>query len=425
MKIISPFVSLLLIFTSDVIAQNSINTQPERLRQYAGYWVSSSDLNTDNVSDFPNIKMSNVPTMQNQALQVSVTQYHGGKYNQLLAELIGYDSKRKKIIALGQNQQGLIFKGEGLFSSESVWNMRDKDMLGNLYMDVEFHFNSFTDVVVEGFNESGESLWQTRFIKSNPKNKNIGIQLVSVHAEMQKAPAATLRELSRMGYSYVETFVYDDGKFYGMPPIKFRNLVEAQGLSFLGSMVFRGLPLPEELESTMKWWSKTINDHVAAGVEYLTISNNQLNSIKSITDLQHIANFYNAIGELCKEKGITFVFHNHADEFKTIDDVRIYDYLIENTNPNHVFFQADIYWMIVAGVAPIDYFKKYPNRFLSWHVKDYSELGVSGKIDWTGLFFQNGVNLPKYIVAEVENYSYPPLHSVQLAWEYLYFQLLD
>jgi len=423
MELIRPFISLLLICTSSTMAQNSINTQSDRLRQYAGYWVSSSDLNTDNVADFPNIKMSNVPAMQNQALQVDVVQYHGGKYNQLLVELIGYDSKSEKIIALGQNQQGLIFKGEGLFSSESEWKMRDKDMLGNFYMDVEFHFNSFTDVVVEGFNESGKSLWQTRFIKSNPKNKNIGIQLVSVHSEMQKAPAATLRELSRMGYSYVETFVYDDGKFYGMPPIKFRNLVEAQGLSFLGSMVFRDLPSPGEWNSAMKWWNKTINDHVEAGVEYLTISNNQLDSIKSITDLQLFANYYNAIGELCNEKGITFAFHNHADEFKTIDGVRIYDYFIENTSPEHVFFQADIYWMIVGGVAPIDYFIKYPNRFLSWHVKDYSELGASGKIDWAGLFFQSEFNPPKYIVAEVENYSYPPLHSVQLAWEYLYFQL--
>jgi hypothetical protein len=28
--------------------------------------------------------------------------------------------------------------------------------------------------------------------------------------------------------------------------------------------------------------------------------------------------------------------------------------------------------------------------------------------------------VPKYMLVEVEDYSYPPMYSVQLAWEYLY-----
>jgi sugar phosphate isomerase/epimerase len=123
---------------------------------------------------------------------------------------------------------------------------------------------------------------------------------------------------------------------------------------------------------------------------------------------------------LCREKGINFAIHNHADEFALVEGVKIYDYFLQNTNPDYVAFQADIYWMDVAGVKAVDYFKKYPNRFLSWHIKDYKELGASGKIDWMALFHHKDFDVPKYMLVEVEDYSYPPMYSVQLAWEYLY-----
>jgi len=424
MRIITSII-LIFLLNQNLYAQDTIESQVNRLHQYAGLWVSSEHSDTDSVGKFPAIKMNNISTMDNQSMQVEVLQYQNGKYQSMLTELIGYDSKSDQIIALGQNQQGVIFKGMGRFSSEKKWKMQDVDMLGNFYLGVEFDFQSPTNVLLEGFDESGKSLWKTRYIKSNPKDKNIGIQLVSVHQEMLQDPVGTLRELGRMGYSYVETFVYDKGTFYGVSPTDFRNLVEANGMQFLGSMTFHDLPAAGDWKSALEWWSKTIDDHVTAGVKYLTTSNNQLKSVKSQAELKRYSDYYNAIGKLCRAKGITFAFHNHADEFALVEGTRIYDYLLENTNPEYVYFQADIYWMEVAGVKPVEYFKKHPNRFLSWHIKDYKELGASGKIDWMELFHHPEFAVPKYMVAEVEDYSYPPMHSVQLAWEYLYYRVLD
>lgn len=424
MRVIASIV-LIFLFNQNLKAQDPLESQVDRLHQYTGHWVSSDHADTDSVGKFPAIMMNNISTMDNQSMQVEVLQYQNGEYHPLLTELIGYDSKSDQIIALGQNQQGVIFKGMGRFSSETKWQMQDEDMLGNFYLAVEFDFQSPTNVLLEGFNESGKSVWKTRYIKSNPKDKNIGIQLVSVHQEMLQDPASTLRELGRMGYSYVETFVYDKGTFYGMSPTEFRNLVEVNEMQFLGSMTFHDLPAADGWEGAIKWWSKTIDDHVTAGVKYLTTSNNQLKSLKTKAELKRYSDYYNAIGKLCREKGITFAFHNHADEFGLVEGMRIYDYFLENTNPEYVYFQADIYLMEVAGVKPVQYFKKYPNRFLSWHIKDYKELGASGKIAWMELFHHPEFDVPQYMVAEVEDYSYPPMHSVQLAWEYLYYKVLD
>ncbi|PIB34053.1 hypothetical protein BFP72_00710 [Reichenbachiella sp. 5M10] len=210
-----------------------------------------------------------------------------------------------------------------------------------------------------------------------------------------------------------------------MSPTEFRQVVEEQDMQFLGSMTFHDLPSPGAWKSTMEWWSKCIDDHIAAGVEYLTTSNNQLKSVTTKVELQRYCDYYNTIGKLCKDKGLAFAFHNHGDEFGLVEGVRIYDYFLENTDPKYVYFQADIYWMDVGEVNPVDYFQKYPSRFLSWHIKDYKELGKSGKIDWMELFNHPDFETPKYKVAEVEDYSYPPMFSVQLAWEYLYYEILD
>ena len=412
-------------FNASLFAQQGIDSQKNRLRQYMGYWVSSLHANTDSIAKIPAIKMINTPVMGNKSMQVVVLQYQDGQYRPILTELIGHDAKSDKIIALGQNSEGVIFKGTGHFNNQHTWQMTDLDMMGNFYMQVDFNFESYTNVFLEGKNEQGKSLWKTRYVKANPKDKNIGIQLVSVHEAMQKNPQATLQQLGRMGYSYVETFVYNDGKFYGMSPQEFKKMVEAQGMQFLGSMTFQDLPSPDAWQQAMDWWEKCIEDHLAAGVEYLTTSNNQLKPLKTKEELQRYCDYYNAIGKLCKEKGLTFAFHNHADEFANLEDVRIYDYFLEHTDPEYVHFQADIYWMHVGGVDPVDYFTQFPNRFISWHIKDYKELGASGKIDWRQLFYHPDIKMPRYKVAEVEDYSFPPLFSVQLAWEYLYFELLD
>ncbi len=241
---------------------------------------------------------------------------------------------------------------------------------------------------------------------------------------MLKNPKETLIQLGRMGYSYVETFVYKDGSFYGYSPEEFKAMVANAGMQFLGSMTFFDPENKNDDAIITNWWNKTIKDHKEAGVEYLSTSNNKIKNIKSITELQAYCDYYNKIGQLCKANGLKFVFHNHADEFLTVEGIKVYDYFLQNTNPEYVYFQADLYWMTVAEVNPVDYFKAYPKRFISWHVKDYKELGESGKIDFKDIFKYQEISGVQYLLSEVEDYTYPTITSVSLAWEYIYYELL-
>ena len=425
MKIVLYLVIVFNCFVSFAQEDYSISSQKDRLRQYSGQWVSAINPSTDSVAKLPEIKMSSLNNFNNHSLTVKVLQKDSSnQYNSILHEIIGYDSITDTIFAAGHNTQGAFFNGKGIFSSEKKWTMYDKDLNGNSTMKVDFNFQNYTDVILEGFDNDNHSLWKTRYIKNNPKNKNIGIQLVSVHDNMLDNPEETLIQLGRMGYSYVETFVYKNGSFYGQSPAQFRVMVEKAGMKFLGSMTFYD---PEDKNDDIAinaWWNKVIQDHKIAGVEYLSTSNSKIKSIKTIKELQDYCNYYNKIGKLCKDNGLKFIFHNHADEFLMVEGIRVYDYFLQNTNPEYVYFQSDIYWMHVAGVNPVDYYKTYPNRFISWHVKDYKELGESGKIDFKDIFKYQDVSGVQYILSEVEDYSFPPMFSVGLAWEYIYYELL-
>jgi sugar phosphate isomerase/epimerase len=414
------FLLLLISVFFKTFSQEKAPDQNHKLSQYIGNWLSADNINEDKIGKNPFVKMTVKPRLDGKSLQIEVFLKEKERWNPLMVELISYDAVTDQIVAAGQNNQGQAFIGKGYFTSKNNWFMNDVNYKGEPTQKVDFKFINSTEVVLKGTIPNANG-WETKYIKDNPKDKNIGIQLVSVKDMMKADPSGTLKQLGRMGFSYVETFVYLDRKFYGMSPVEFRKLVEANGLKFTGSMTFKNLPESSNYQQTMDWWKVCIQDHLDAGVEYLTTSNTELQKITSLKQLKKYCDYYNAVGKLCKEKGLIFGFHNHADEFKKIEGITIYDYLLQNTNPKYVSFQSDVEWMRVGGVNPIDYYKKYPSRFFSWHVKEDGELGSTGKVNYEELYsFAKQAGL-KYNVAEVEKYNFTPIQSVEMAFQFLYY----
>ena len=184
-------------------------------------------------------------------------------------------------------------------------------------------------------------------------------------------------------------------------------------------MVFRDLADDEHIADALLWWQNCIALHKEAGVSYITTSNNKVNDLKNEADLVRLCKYYNAIGELCASNHIQFAIHNHTEEFGKVEGHIIYDYLLQNTNPDFVSFQLDLFWIRKAGADASYYFKNYPGRFFSWHVKDSAELEHSGKTDFRYLYqFAQQAGL-KYNVFEIEQFNYHPLVSINLGINYL------
>ena len=259
----------------------------------------------------------------------------------------------------------------------------------------------------------------TFFSCNTSQDKFIGLQLWSVRDDMKKAPEETIAKVGEIGYSFIEAAGYSDGKFYGIEPADFKALVEKNNMVFLSSHTGQNMPDSANWEKTMAWWDTCIDAHVAAGVKYIVQPSMGGAGYDSIAGLKAYCDYFNTVGEKCNEKGIRFGYHNHDREFSELEGQVIYDFMLQNTDPEKVMFQLDLYWIKEGGGDHVAYFNKYPGRFELYHVKDKEELGASGEMDFESAFENAEKAGMKYYIVEVEQYNFEPLVSVEKSYEYL------
>ncbi|MDR2450087.1 MAG: sugar phosphate isomerase/epimerase [Prevotellaceae bacterium] len=251
--------------------------------------------------------------------------------------------------------------------------------------------------------------------------KDVALQLYSLRDDFGKDFNAAIKKVAEAGYTAIEAASYGDGKFYGKTPEDFKAAVEAAGMTVLSSHTTKLLS-EKELRSknfaeSLAWWDEAIEAHLAAGMKYIVAP--WMPVPKTLADLQTYCDYYNVIGKKCKEKGLLFGYHNHAHEYTKIEDVLMYDYMLEYTNPDLVFFQMDVYWTVMGQRSPVEYFQKYPGRFTLLHIKDHKELGQSGMVGFDAIFKNTDTAGTKFLIVEVEQYNYTPAESVKLSLDYL------
>ena len=245
--------------------------------------------------------------------------------------------------------------------------------------------------------------------------KEIGIELYSVRdlignpEKFAQNSEATLKAIADYGYTSVEAACYGEGKLYGLTGEEFKAAIEGAGLKTLSSHVVRYLEDEEiasgDFSAAMPWWEEAIACHKAAGMKYMVAPG--INIPDNLKDLKVVCNYMNAIGKLVKENGMQFGYHNHSHEFNEVEGVPAYDFMVENTDPELVFFQMDVHWADNARVSPVEYFKRYPGRFTCLHIKDVAEVGQSGKVGFDAIFNNFEISGTKDIVVEMEGSSYP------------------
>jgi sugar phosphate isomerase/epimerase len=252
------------------------------------------------------------------------------------------------------------------------------------------------------------------------KKKNIGLQLYSIRDSINRDVPAAIKKVADMGYTFVEPASYRDGKFYNMDPAAFKALCEKNGMPVLSSHTSHELPAPEDYEETMAWWDQCIDAHVAVGAKYIVQPSMGRSAYQSIANLKKWCDYFNEVGAKCNAKGIRFGYHNHDREFSTVHgDTVMYDFMLQNTDPSKVMFQLDLYWCVVGGKNPVDYFKKYPGRFELWHIKDEKEIGASGMMDFKSIWAAKEISGMQYGIVEVERYDFDQFTSCKKSIDFL------
>lgn len=248
------------------------------------------------------------------------------------------------------------------------------------------------------------------FVQANAK-KQIALQLYSIRTvfnagNYEQTHADIFKKLKSYGYTGVEAASYDNGKFYGQAPEKYKADLEAAGLVSFSSHTKHALSKEDlaagKIEEGVNWWKKAIAAHKAAGLKYIVTPSDRFP--QNMKEAETLVKYHNAIGKMCKEAGIKYGYHSHSFEFEKIGDTDEiwYDYFVKNTNPEYVFFEMDVYWCVMAKCSPVHYFKKYPGRFECLHIKDRYELGESGMVGFDAIFNAYKTSGMKSFVVELE-----------------------
>ncbi|MGE0589485.1 MAG: TIM barrel protein [Cyclobacteriaceae bacterium] len=248
---------------------------------------------------------------------------------------------------------------------------------------------------------------------SSPKFK-LGYQLYSIRDEMEKDPMATLKVLKEMGYEDFEHYGFnaDEGTYYGYKASDFKSRLDDLGLSVSsGHYPFSG------------FWQKP-EDELKAFVDRCIEGARVLNSHyitwpwmdeeqRTEDGFKQTAERLNMVGKMVREAGLGFAYHNHGYDFLEFDGVTGYEIIANNTDPELVKLQLDMYWVMHSSkMTPAQWIEKYPGRHVMWHIKDmhkvsrdYTELG-NGSIDYTKLLPDPTLSgLEYYYIEQGGNYT--------------------
>jgi sugar phosphate isomerase/epimerase len=204
----------------------------------------------------------------------------------------------------------------------------------------------------------------TNTLRAEPLVSAPGIQLYTVGKELKADVEGTLKKVREMGYSEVET-----AGLAGYSPQQFRAALANAGLKCRSSHFFNiGRDAPNQIFEA----ANTLGVHyiVSSGMSQFT--DKHAGRAMSADDYKAMAEFCNGFGKQAKQAGLQFAYHNHNFEFRDLGEGKVgYDVLVEHTDADLVKLELDCGWMVAAGHDPVQYFRRYPNRYRMVHIKDF------------------------------------------------------
>lgn len=203
------------------------------------------------------------------------------------------------------------------------------------------------------------------------EEKPVGLELYTVGAALTEDPAGTLKKVKAIGYEEVEV-----SGFGKLTPKALRGLIDEAGLKCPAAHLQFGFEetgkvLEQANDLRVPYAASSILLPEASGGGGMAGVLGKLNALTA-DDFKKIAARANQIGEQAKKAGVQFAYHNHTHEFRDLGGGRTgYEILLAETDPGLVQFEADCGWMTTAGVNPVEYFRRAPERYRVIHVKDF------------------------------------------------------
>ncbi len=260
-----------------------------------------------------------------------------------------------------------------------------------------------------------------RSLRADPLGLPIGCQLYPVGKQIAQDFEGTLRQLAAIGYRTIELCSPPSYEKSGFAPLvkmtaaQVRKAFEVAGLR-CESCHYQFQELKDKLDDRIAYAKEL-------GLKHMILSTFGLRKDASMADWMKAVGELNKIGEQVKKQGIQLGFHNHNFEFQQIDGVLIYDKLMSEFDSKLVKMQFQVA-VISLGYQAATYLQRYPGRFCSLHLADWSSTEKrpvpvgSGVVDWKGLFTAaKAGGVENYFVEmnmDALKASYPFLHDLKV-----------
>jgi len=235
-------------------------------------------------------------------------------------------------------------------------------------------------------------------LSSEKKLKKFGFISGIIEKELEGDWKAVLKQAASFGYTEIET-----GNYLGRSAEEYLSFLKEIGLRPVAgyinftdseSQVLNSIDLTKKLEMkiAVTYWP------------WFTGGPFSEDDCKKSTDR------LNYLGKLCNENGLEFCWHNHDKEFIPMESGLPFDFLMNNTDPDLVKCELDIYWVTKGGADPLLLLRKYKGRYIILHIKDMApgntkdfECPGNGIIDFSSIFREADSQGIKHFMVERDN----------------------
>jgi sugar phosphate isomerase/epimerase len=217
----------------------------------------------------------------------------------------------------------------------------------------------------------------------------LGFQVWTVKDILVKDFPGTLKMIAGMGYESVEMCSPPGYESSGFGPLM--NLKAKEMKKIINDA---GLICPSShygMDELRQHLDERIEFAKESGQTQMILSSFGLEKDATISNWLKAADELNVMGLKTKKAGIQMGYHNHHMEFEKTGDTLIYDALMSQFDPDSIKMQFQVA-VISLGYKAATYFLKYPGRFISAHLADWSPTEKKnvaigkGIVDWKEFF---------------------------------------
>lgn len=201
------------------------------------------------------------------------------------------------------------------------------------------------------------------FLASLPESsaQEIGLQMGSMRKMFSQGIPATLARIKELGVTELE------GGGRAADRETFKKLLKENGLKIVATGgTFERIQNKDSIQTVIA----NAKDLGAQYVICYWIPHDGDNF--TYADMKKAVEVFNTAGKTLKENGLTLCYHPHGYEFREYKEGKgtLFEYMMDNTNPEYVSYQMDVFWIKNPGQDPVALLKKYPTRWKSLHLKD-------------------------------------------------------